>query len=343
MSIKTFSQVLEECKKNGFKKNLLLGNGFSIAYNKEIFSYDKLFEYSDMSENVKGVFKEFNTYDFEIIIKKFTEAHRLFKKYKPDNKIAEELLLEANNIKEKLVNSISEKHPNSQFEISENRIFNTLIFLSNFDNIFSLNYDLLLYWVLMNKNDLKNKHPKIKHIYDMNDGFHRNGHLTWGYKKKLQNVFYLHGALHLIDEDIKIIKIENRENSNLISIIQSYLEANCFPLIVAEGSSNEKLIKIKHNEYLNYCYNSLSCIEGNLVIYGHSLADNDEHILKQIAGNINIKNIYVSVHDPENNYETISEKALNIFRKRIDKTPLKLNFFDAGTTNVWSNNSLKDM
>ena len=39
----------------------------------------------------------------------------------------------------------------------------------------------------------------------------------------------------------------------------------------------------------------------------------------------------------------VSGKALNIFRERMDKTPLKLKFFDAGTTNVWSNNSLKDM
>lgn len=343
MSIKTFSQVLEECKKNGFKKNLLVGNGFSIAYNKEIFSYDKLFEYSDMSENVKGVFKEFNTYDFEIIIKKFTEAHRLFKKYKPDNKIAEELLLEANNIKEKLVNSISEKHPNSQSEISENKIFNTLIFLSNFDNIFSLNYDLLLYWVLMNKNDLKQKYPQIKNVYKINDGFHGSTSLTWGYNKEEQNVFYLHGALHLVEGYINVVKIKNNEIDNLISIIQSNLERNCFPLIVAEGSKIEKLRKIKHNEYLNYCYDKLSCIEGNLIIYGHSLAENDNHIFKQISNNINIKNIYISVYDPENNYEMVSGKALNIFRERMDKTPLKLKFFDAGTTNVWSNNSLKDM
>ena len=141
----------------------------------------------------------------------------------------------------------------------------------------------------MNKNDLKQKYPLIKNVYNINDGFHGSTSLTWGYNKEKQNVFYLHGALHLVEGYINVVKIKNNEIDNLISIIQSNLERNCFPLIVAEGSMVEKLRKIKHNEYLNYCYDKLSCIEGNLIIYGHSLAENDNHIFKQISNNINIK------------------------------------------------------
>lgn len=336
MTIITFDDVIEKCLRNKFERNLLLGNGFSIAYDSNIFSYDKLFEYSNMQQNVKSVFHEFKTYDFEIIIRKFVEAARLFKHYRPDDSIAEELETEANKIKEELVNSISEKHPNSQKDIGQNNIFNTLLFLSNFKNIFTLNYDLLLYWTLMNKSDLIIKYPKLNNIFEINDGFHGREYLTWGYKKEEQNIFYLHGALHLVDNFTSVNKIKNNEFDSLTSIIQENLEQDKYPLIVAEGSSKEKLAKIKHNEYLNYCYQNLGCIQGNLIIHGHSLEKNDRHIFDLINTNTNIKNIYISIFDPESNYQTISDKAINIFRKRLDQNSLQIFFYDALSTKIWS-------
>lgn len=69
MTVISFEEVIKKCLDNKFERNLLLGNGFSIAYNSDIFSYDKLFEYANMADNIKSVFKEFKTFDFEIIIK----------------------------------------------------------------------------------------------------------------------------------------------------------------------------------------------------------------------------------------------------------------------------------
>lgn len=193
----------------------------------------------------------------------------------------------------------------------------------------------------MNKRDLKEKHPQIKHVFEINDGFHGKDSLSWGYEKEKQNVYYLHGALHLIDSYTVVNKIKNNELDNLITIIQDNLEQDKYPLIVAEGSSKEKLAKIKHNEYLNYCYQNMNCIQGNLVIHGHSFAKNDRHIFDLINANTNIKNIYISIFNPETNYQTISDKAIEIFRKRLDKDSLQLYFYDALSTNIWSNSPIE--
>ena len=48
--------------------NILLANGFSIACCKDIFTYKKLFDSADFSEEINKVFKEFDTFDFEKII-----------------------------------------------------------------------------------------------------------------------------------------------------------------------------------------------------------------------------------------------------------------------------------
>ena len=47
------------------EKNVLLANGFSIACCKDIFTYKKLFDSADFSEEINKIFKEFDTFDFE--------------------------------------------------------------------------------------------------------------------------------------------------------------------------------------------------------------------------------------------------------------------------------------
>lgn len=47
MPVETFDDVLKSIKKNAGKRNfyLLLGNGFSMAYDPEIFSYNALHDF----------------------------------------------------------------------------------------------------------------------------------------------------------------------------------------------------------------------------------------------------------------------------------------------------------
>ena len=61
--------------------NVLLANGFSIACCKDIFTYKKLFDSADFSEGINKVFKEFDTFDFEKIIKKLDDTSKIVNIY----------------------------------------------------------------------------------------------------------------------------------------------------------------------------------------------------------------------------------------------------------------------
>ena len=71
----TFREALENAdafnsqNKDYKGTNVLLANGFSIDCCKDIFTYKKLFDTANFSQEIKDVFNEFNTFDFEKVIK----------------------------------------------------------------------------------------------------------------------------------------------------------------------------------------------------------------------------------------------------------------------------------
>lgn len=66
-----FEEVISET--NGYQRNILLGNGFSIACD-ECFSYDFLFQFSKLPPEIKNIFQELDTKDFELVMNKFIEV-----------------------------------------------------------------------------------------------------------------------------------------------------------------------------------------------------------------------------------------------------------------------------
>jgi hypothetical protein len=67
------------------KKNLLLGNGFSIACVPTIFTYSSLYKQADFSKmpEVKEVFENLNTQDFEEVIHALEYTSLVLPSYKP--------------------------------------------------------------------------------------------------------------------------------------------------------------------------------------------------------------------------------------------------------------------
>lgn len=121
----------------------------------------------------------------------------------------------------------------------------------------------------------------------------------------------------------------------LIDQIRVALNEEFFPLFVAEGKSSAKLDKINHSAYLHKAYRSFSAISTPLFMFGHSLADNDDHILRKISGG-QIPQLFVSIYgDPSNetNRKIISKaQGLGEHRK---KNKLDVSFFDADSAHVW--------
>lgn len=324
--IPEFEDAISET--NDYPRNVLLGNGFSREYDDAAFNYKHLLEDSKLPQKLKFLFEIFKTEDYERVIKNLETLEQIF-----NNKgnIVNELRCIEELIKRDLVRTITNKHPNSQYEIEPERKVATLNFLSLFTNIFTVNYDLLLYWLV-----IFNIKDNNKFWGDMNDGFSWNSPKDCIWKLKvIPNVFYLHGGLHLFHNERDTFKIiyDNENKICLLDQIKAYINNDISPLVITEGNSKDKKFWIEQNNYLQYCYEKLSETSGVLFIHGHSLNETDQHIFDAINKNLKIKKIYISVHKDT---ETLDDK------KKLAKERLKmfyslrrLRYYDADSANIW--------
>lgn len=346
--VKTKTSVLsfnDALQKTSNKKRLLLGNGFSIACREDIFIYKALLDeadFSKVSKSVPGIFKYFKTQNFELIIKKLldsSEVIRIYDKNKHD--FSKQLTKDAESLKEILVQVITKKHPTRPNDISDDEYKACASFLSHFDKIYTLNYDLLLYWTIMYgiENSMWTE--------PLNDGFaYEEGadYVTWE-NSHYQNVFFLHGGLHIFDSgtDFKKLTYSNT-GVPLIDQIRAALGSGLYPHFVAEGSAKDKQERINHSVFFDKGFRSLKAIEKDLFIYGHSLADNDMHILGLIPDG-KVSNLFISLYgDPDEAHnQKVIQNAFLLKSKREakdkkSKNPLNIFFYDAKSANVWGKN-----
>lgn len=360
MSMKpiSFQEAIELASKYN-KKNLLLGNGFSIACVPTIFTYSSLFKQADFSKmpEVKEVFKNLNTQDFEEVVNALEHCSLVILSYKKLPKTVVTIHKHALKLKEILIETIAKNHPGIPSDIDESKYKACVQFLNNFlgndGAIYSLNYDLLLYWALMyGKNEgLLNAEP--------NDGFGKDfefdeetfsasisDYVIWHGDSNAhgQNIHYLHGALHLFERDAEIEKFTwVNTGKPLIEQTREALDVNRFPLFVAEGNSTKKLTRITHSGYLFHSYKSFSqrMKTGDkkstacLFTYGVSFSQNDEHIIKKIS-NGRFNHLFVSIYgdvDSESNKKIIS--TVETIKRKRKNQDFTISYYDAGTAAIW--------
>ncbi len=179
---------------------------------------------------------------------------------------------DANGLKEVLVQTIADSHPAYPAEISDEEYEACRTFLSHFNTTYSLNYDLLLYWALMHTPE--GEHPTSDDGFRKPEDDFEAAYVTWepGQSHE-QNTWFLHGALHVFDAGTEVQKYTwINTGVRLIEQIRDALSRNYFPLFVAEGTSDEKLDRIRHSDYLAKAYRSFCEIQGALFIYGHSVS-----------------------------------------------------------------------
>lgn len=317
------------------KRHLLLGNGFSIACRHDIFAYNALFERADFSAAgplAREAFAALETTDFEVVMRVLRDAARILRRLDTDSRIAEDFTHTVEALRNVLVSTIAGQHPDRPSDIPESAYRACRHFLSHFGCIYTLNYDLLLYWALMQK--------ELGHRVPTDDGFRTPddgpaSYVSWEVENSdTQTVFYLHGALHLFDAGAELQKYTwINTGRRLTEQIREALEANLYPLIVAEGRSEQKKAKIMHSNYLSRGYRSLPKVSGALFIYGHSLAENDEHILKLLDKG-RVQQIFVSIYgDPDTpGNQAITKRALRFGTAR--KKP-SIRFYDAASAAAW--------
>lgn len=340
--LQSFSDCL--AKAQG-KRHLLLGNGFSRACRNNIFSYDSLFDaadFQDLSGAAKEAFNKLGTTDFELVMRGMQTAASLVRLYSGEetHSLATTLEEDADKLRALLVTTIAGHHPEMPSQIDDSEYSACLEFLGHFDKIYTLNYDLLLYWTCMKGRELETRRDDgfRDPYFGEPEGYFEEGFVEWTNSSNLQNVHYLHGALHLFYQGGSLQKYcWSRTGIRLLDQIDDSLKKGRFPLIVAEGGTDQKFERIQRSNYLGHNYRSLGKITGSLFVYGHSLAENDRHILQQIRKNTSLQNLFVSIYGDLNHpaNKAIVEAANALSTGRPAKKPLNVEFYNAGSARVW--------
>ncbi len=337
-----FDTVIADLRKKKRQTHLLLGNGFSMAYDSDIFSYNALHNFIDNIDNklLSKLFEIVNTKDFELVMQQLDNFLQLVAAFDADSQLQADIQHASDQLKTSLIDAIKALHPTHVFDVQEERSTTCAKFLRQFlDNdghVFTTNYDILLYWILMRNG-----------IVRSGDGFGRDwendgeyvpedelefSELRWGRNVDSQTINFLHGALHIFDTGTEIVKEEYDSQNWLLEKIEARLLNKEYPVFVTAGNGREKLTHIRHNRYLSACYDNLSDIEGSLVTFGFNFGEQDSHILDAI--NLAAKkskygrlwSIYIGV---------FSENSRKHIEQISSRFKCKVHVFDSKTAQVW--------
>src|ERR1700677_2925354 len=153
--MKSFETLYEEAKQREGYIVLLLGNGFSIAADKS-FDYRRLLDRADFGnrerkDRIRGIFDSLDTADFELVVQRLDAAAEILDLYEDDSVTSPEIRRDGGAVRKALAETLAAVHPSRISDIGDDRIDKCHDFLANFDSVFTLNYDLLLYWAINRK------------------------------------------------------------------------------------------------------------------------------------------------------------------------------------------------
>jgi hypothetical protein len=315
-----FEEALERTEKTE-NRVLLVGNGFSAQY----FSYKDLLEKSGLADDssVRRLFDILDTFDFEAVVRALEAAVSVAKAYGHDTH-ADELEADAQMVREALVNAVKSTHPEHREDLGV-KYASSAAFLAHFSTVFTLNYDLLLYWVNLENLFLK-------------DGFglgERKGKLHGPFDTKARcSLYNLHGGLHLFDNGAgEIMKATNDGSGVLATITDIIISKRRFPVYVAEGTSQQKMRKINSVGYLRHCYDNLRENSKAVFVYGHSAAENDAHIYRAIFKS-KASHLYFGVYKPNKEKLEQMDGRLASYQKTVGSS-VEYTFFDSRGAKVW--------
>ncbi|HBO9634778.1 TPA: DUF4917 family protein [Pseudomonas aeruginosa] len=275
-----FNKEIKECTG---EKSIILGNGFGISYDiavdEENFNWSTLLDLCEIKEGstIHCLLSECH-YDFELAHQKINNAIEVISLYEPQSELAQELKSQIQYLREQLVVAVSNSHP-SAFTTNctpeetvnrKRRIEKCRGFLSNFKNVFSLNYDLLLYWVRCFENS-----------YLGGDSFDKLDDELVFVPDDDANFFFPHGALFLYRDGVGATKSRSSKGNPILARLENNIRNGIFPMCISEGAGTQKLEAIKSNYYLHYSYNRIKECTGSIFTFGCSFLDSkDDHIIK---------------------------------------------------------------
>lgn len=268
-------------------RNLLTGNGLSLGV-WDGFAYGSLFDAATSQELDPhldaadvALFDQLRTRNFEIVLYKLLSAISVARALGDDPALYEERY---EHIRLALIAAVHHMHVPWWLVADEDGVLSSIRDeLRKYRQVFSTNYDLLIYWAAM----LEDRAKGFRDFFWTNDEtsvrFDLNN--TEVYDRDATILAYPHGALHLVHSaDGAVHKLCSSDMKSILDQFGEPLVADAVPLIVTEGDSEAKLQSIRSADYLGYVFKELSELTQPLVVFGHSLGESDTHLVSAIRG-----------------------------------------------------------
>lgn len=304
---------------------LLLGNGASVNIWPS-FRYRTLFEIANLGESERGVFRRLKTENFEAVLARLFETQDVLE---AANQPVEWVQPLYDGIKNGLFDAVRMAHV-QRWNLEQSTLSTIAHTLNRFSKVFTLNYDLLIYWAHMSVL------PDVKMV----DFFFTSGLVfdpanveAWnGYT----GVYYLHGGLHLW-RDLHTERTGKHRYSEsgtaILEQVQSSLDvtASRQSLFVSGASADDKMRTIRSSDYLNFAYRGLLETSDPIVVFGASLNTTDQHIVDALRKHRN-RDIAVSIYVPPSaNDHYVADEIAHIQRLLRPVPPQRIHFFEAAS------------
>lgn len=301
---------------------ILIGNGASRAISTT-FDYKSLYDMAcsgsvahPIIDPEKAVFDALTTRNFEQVLAALSNAVMINGVYNLDSR---NILSSYERIRIALVEAVHAVHTPFA-EIPPDILHSIRKALLDYTFIYSTNYDLLLYWAIM-------QDPRHFKDYFFSGGLFDTGNVeVWD---KSTRFLFLHGALHLYRiRGGGTYKRSAGAFGNLLDDFGSPIPEldGATPLFITEGSSSDKLRSIYTSDYLGFAYGQFMHNPGPLVIFGQSLEPQfDQHLISAIRGSGN-RTLGIGIHAAST--ESVANRKAEWFTKFHN---FDLHFFDATT------------
>lgn len=320
MPVKSWAEV--EAQSPGGWPGLLVGNGASLNVSTA-FGYPTLYQKACNLGPPRGfdavdqqLFERFETRDFEIVLgnlRTTLQVGEILHTAKQDRQRVRERY---DRVKGALVGAVQSLHP-KRAAVGHDRLAAIGQALLAYDWVFSTNYDLLIYWAA--------NEVGIRNFYDFLRGDPCRFREANKVPAKGTKLLFLHGGLHLFvpiqGPYREIVHKRVGKTENILSQLGPYRDA---PLVITEGSANDKLLAIREHPYLIFAYEALATFKEPLVIFGSKLGDSDGHLLDVLARQPKRK-MAISIRE--------TGAAANSVMSRLENTfpDATLSFFKADT------------
>ena len=275
-----------DIKDNFDKPDILLGNGFSQNISKR-FNYKSLFHLVSKKGQFATrplrpqditLFQALDTENFETVLNSIAICKRILKTL---NQYSDSLNDCEQNIRESLIHAVNNMHL-QQCSIPMHVIETISTELNKCSSVFTTNYDLLLYWSMMNSRDTLCDYFWGKKIGNMCTFDPCDINVN---DKKIP-IHYLHGGVHLCkSQDGSVYKLV-WAGDNILEQFKQLPHHNLAPLFVSEGTADQKLSTIKNSSYLKFALSRFEQANLPLVILGHGLSQSDWHIVDIVSKKI---------------------------------------------------------